>query len=250
LGLAKDFKHKIHLKTQDPVYSKQLKIPEAHHQFIEQTLDEWLKLGVVKRSNSLYNSPIFCVPKKQGQGLCIVQDFQELNQNSHIDKYSMKEITECIGDIGRANSTIFTTLDLTSGFWQMQLDEDSQKLTAFTIPGKGQFNWITSPMGLLGCPASFQRLMEGILRDIPNVLVYIDDLLVHTDTHEKYLQVLDQVLAQLHKNHLKINLEKCVFGNKEVSYLGFTLTPEGIKPDKNKLKAIKDAKPPTDIKTI
>ncbi len=59
-----------------------------------------------------------------------MQDFRELNQNSHIDKYSMKEITECIGDIGWANSTIFTTLDLTSGFWQMQLDEDSQKLTA------------------------------------------------------------------------------------------------------------------------
>jgi hypothetical protein len=61
LGLAKDFKHKIHLKMQDTVYRKQFKIPEAHHQFIEQTLDEWLKLGVVKRSNSLYNSPIFCI---------------------------------------------------------------------------------------------------------------------------------------------------------------------------------------------
>jgi Reverse transcriptase (RNA-dependent DNA polymerase)/RNase H-like domain found in reverse transcriptase len=231
---------------QDPVYRKQFKILEAHHQFIEQTLDEWLKLGVVKRSNSLYNSPIFCIPKKQGQGLRIVQDFRELNQNSHIDKYSMKEITECIADIGRANSTIF----MTSGFWQMQLDEDSQKLTAFPIPGKGHFHWITSPMGLLGCPASFQSLMEGVLRDIPNVLVYIDDLLVHTDTHEKHLQVLDQVLAWLNKNHLKINLEKCVFGNKEVSYLGFTLTPDGINPGKNKLKAIKDAKPPTDIKTI
>ncbi len=117
LGLAKDFKHKIYLKTQDPVYQKQFKIPEAPHQFIEQLLDEWLKLGVVKRSNSLYKSPIFCVPKKQGQRLRIVQDFRELNQNSHIDKYSMKEITECIGDIGRANSTIFTMLDLTSGFW-------------------------------------------------------------------------------------------------------------------------------------
>jgi hypothetical protein len=121
-------------------------------------------------------------------------------------------------------------LDLMPGFWQMQLDEDSQKLTAFTIPDKGQFHWITSPMGLLGCPASFQNLMEGVPRDIPNVLVYIDDLLVHMDTHEKHLEVLDKVIACLHKNHLKINLEKCVFGNKEVSYLGFTLMPEGIKP--------------------
>jgi hypothetical protein len=73
---------------QDPVYWKQFKIPEAHHQSIKQTLDEWLKLGFIKRSNSLYNSPIFCVPKKQGQGLRILQDFRELSQNSHIDKYS------------------------------------------------------------------------------------------------------------------------------------------------------------------
>jgi len=101
LGLAKDFTHRIHL-----------------------------------RSNSPYNSPIFCVPKKQGQGLRIVQDFRQLNQHSRIDKYSMKEISECIGDICRANSSIFTTLDLTSGFWQMKLEP----LTAFTIPSRGQFH--------------------------------------------------------------------------------------------------------------
>ena len=250
LGRAKNFNHKIFLKDDNPVYRKQFKIPEAHQTFIEATLDEWLKLGVVKRTNSLYNSPLFCVPKKQGQGLRIVQDFRELNNHSHIDKYSMKEITECIGDIGRANSTIFSTLDLTSGFWQMKLDDDSQPLTAFTIPGKGQFAWVTSPMGLLGCPASFQRLMEAVLRNIKNVLVYIDDLLIHTATHEQHLQVLEQVFERLHSNHLKINLDKCVFGNQEVSYLGFTLTPDGIKPGRNKLQAIKDAKPPTTIKMV
>jgi len=103
-------------------------------------LEEWLKLGVVQRSDSLYNLPIFCVPKKQGQGLQIIQDFIELNQNSHINKYSMKEITKCIGDIGQANSQIFSTLDLTSVFWQMKLDEQSQPLTAFTIPGEAQFH--------------------------------------------------------------------------------------------------------------
>jgi hypothetical protein len=69
-------------------------------------------------------------------------------------------------------------------------------------------------------------------------------------THEDHVKVLEQVLQCLHSHNLKINLEKCFFGNKEVLYLGFTLTPEGIKPGKNKLKAIKDAKPPTDVKTI
>ncbi len=105
-------------------------------------------------------------------------------------------------------------------------------------------------MGLLGYPASFQQLMEGILRNISNVIVYIDDILVHTKNHEEHLKVLEQVLQRLHSHDLNINLDKCFFGNKEVSYVGFTLTPEGIKPGKNKLKAIKDAKPPTDIKMI
>jgi hypothetical protein len=79
----------------------------------------------------------------------------ELNNHSHIDKYSMKEITECIGDIGRANSTIFSTLDLTSGFWQIQLDEDSQTLTAFTIPGKGQTTGSLHPWVFWGAQPAF-----------------------------------------------------------------------------------------------
>jgi hypothetical protein len=119
----------------------------------------------------------------------------------------------------------------------MKLDEQSQPITAFTIPGKGQFHFITSLMGLLGCPASFQQLMEGVLQNLQNVIVYIDDLLVHSDTHKKHLQVLKQVLDQLRQNHLKINLEKCIFRNKEVPYLGFTLTPEGIKPGKKQIES-------------
>ena len=103
----------------------------------------------------------------------------------------MKEISECIGDIGRANSTIFTTIDLTSGFWQMPIHPDDSHLTAFTVPGSGQFEWITSPMGLLGCPASFQRLMEKVLDGIKNIIVYIDDVIIHTATHELHLQILD-----------------------------------------------------------
>jgi len=155
-----------------------------------------------------------------------------------------------IGDIGRANSTIFSTLDLTSGFWQMPLHPDDAYKTAFIIPGKGQFKWITSPMGLLGCHASFQRIMEKFMRGIPNVIVYIDDLLIHSKNHEDHLVYLEQVLQRLQENHMKLNIEKCFFGNTEVSYLGFVLTPEGIKPGRDKLRAIKAAQPPTDMKAV
>jgi hypothetical protein len=71
-------------------------------------------------------------------------------------KYSMLDVTECIAEVGRSGSGLFTTIDLTAGFWQMLLHPKSRPYTAFTVPGQGQFQWITSPMGLLGCPASFQ----------------------------------------------------------------------------------------------
>jgi hypothetical protein len=79
--------------------------------------------------------------------------------------------------------------------------------------------------------------MEGVLKDIKNVIVSIDNLLLLTDGHEKHLEISDRVLACLPKNHLQFNLDKCIFGNNEVSFLGFKLMPEGIKPGKTKLKA-------------
>jgi hypothetical protein len=126
----------------------------------------------------------------------------------------------------------------------------SHKTYSFHDPGKRSIDLDHITHGLLRLSSQFQKLMEGVLHDIPNVLVYIDDLLLHTDTHQKHLAVLDKVLARLHKNHLIIDLEKCILGNKEVSYLGFTLILDGIKPRKDKLKAIKDAKPPMDIRTM
>jgi hypothetical protein len=92
--------------------------------------------------------------------------------------------------------------------------------------------------------------MEQVLRGLQNILFYIDDVLIHTDTHERHLEALEQVLMRLHRHHLKINLDKCLFGNQQVSYLGFTLTPQGIKPGEAKLKAIKLAKASTDVKSI
>jgi len=141
-------------------------------------------------------------------------------------------------------------LDLTSGFWQIPLHPDDAHKSAFTIPGKGQFEWITSPMGLLGYPASFQRMMGKFMRGIPNVIVTIDDLLIHSKIHKDPLAYLEKVLQRLEENHMKLNIEKCFFGNTEVSYLGLVLTPEGSKPGRDKLRATKAARPPTDMKAV
>jgi hypothetical protein len=220
LGRTDTLMHEIALKTSEPIYVKQFKIPDTHCQEVERHVLEWLKLGVIQPARSRYNSPIFAVMKKDG-GVRLVQDFRALNNQSYTDKYSMKDVSECIGKIGQSGSTIFSTIDLTAGFWQMILHPRARPYTAFTVPGMGQFQWVTSPMGLLGCPASFQRLMETIVNGLANVIVYIDDLLVHSATHPEHFTAPDHVLQCLVQHHIKINLQKCFFGSKEVSYLGF-----------------------------
>lgn len=243
LGRTDSVEHKIQLKDLEPVYQRQFRLPESHRQELEKHVTEWLKLGIIQPSRSRYNSPMFMVAKKDGS-LRPVQDFRALNAQSMDDKYSMRDITECIDEIGFEGSSIFSTLDLTSGFWQMLLEQHSRPLTAFTVPGMGQFHWITSPMGLLGCPASFQRLMELVTMNLKGVIAYIDDLLIHSHNHKEHRDRLRRVFRRLRGHGLKINLKKCEFGAKEVSYLGFRLTPEGIFPGLEKTDAIRKAKPP------
>jgi hypothetical protein len=122
LGWANHFEHKITTKDEYPTYRKHFLIPEAHREGLEKQIKDWLSMELIQPSRSCYNSPLFMIPNKDGS-LRVVLDFRELNTNSLDGRNSMKDIYACIGDIGRSGSTVFTTLDLTSGFWQMPLDE-------------------------------------------------------------------------------------------------------------------------------
>jgi hypothetical protein len=124
------------------------------------------------------------------------------------------------------------------------LDPKPWPYTAFTVPGMGQFKWKVVSMGLASAPSAFQRMVELVVKGIGNVVVYIDDLIIHSKTHDQHLKSLDEVFTRLTAHNLRVNLNKCIFGSSKTSYLGFCLTKNGIFPGTDKLKAVRDAKPP------
>ena len=130
---------------------KQLRILKAQKGAVQKHMEELLKLGVVRPSLSKFNNSIYKVSRPDG-GLRVIHDFRAINQETLLEPYSMKNIQDSMKDLSGAGSKLFSKIDLTSGFWQMFLNPECQKYTAFTLPGLGQFEWNASPAGLIGAP--------------------------------------------------------------------------------------------------
>ena len=192
LGRTQSYQHDVHLTQDKILFRKQFRIPQEHVEYIQNHVQELLKLGAIKRSSSKHNAPIFCVPKPKGRGLRVVIDYRDLNKISKPDYYVAKTVDDCIDIIGSSKSKFFSSLDLTSGFHQMPLSPSAQPLTAFSVPGMGSYEWTTAPFGLLGCPASFSRLMDIVMQDLKNVICYLDDTLVHSSSPRQHLQHLQE----------------------------------------------------------
>ena len=133
LGWTDVVEHKIELNDDGPVHIRQFRIPLEHRQTIYDWVDELLKKGAIEVWRSTYNSPIFLMPKPHGQGMRAVLDYRAVNLKSKPDRYTICEIRDCIDEIGLAASDTFTTIDLTSGFWQQALDKASRCLL-YTSP--------------------------------------------------------------------------------------------------------------------
>ena len=249
LGYTEAVQHGIQLRDEVPVHQKQFRLAADHLEVIKDNVANWLRLGIVQPSNSKYNAPIFCVPKPNGD-LRTVLDYRGVNSKSMPDKYCIRSVDECLEEVGNAGSTIFSVCDVTAGFWQMCLEPASRPLTAFTIPGVGQMEWTTAPMGLSGSPASFCRLMDLILKDLANVIAYVDDVLTHSSNHHDHLQTLASVLQRFIDYNVRLNPSKCVFGTTSVQYLGRTIDGDGVSPGLHKTKAILDCKPPSTVRQI
>jgi hypothetical protein len=139
IGSTDLLEHQIDLKTNNPIYCPQFHLPAEHLKHIQENVAGWLQCGIIERSKSNYNSPIFCVPKNDGQGIRTVLDYQMLNSRSLLSLYSIRTIDECIEVIERANIKVFSAADVSNAFWTLSTWASDHPYTAFTIPGTGQF---------------------------------------------------------------------------------------------------------------
>ena len=254
LGLTPTLKHSIKLDTERPVHVKQFTIPFSQRPFIKQKVKDLLVQGIIERSNSNYNTPIFAIPKKpvpgQPQGYRLIQDLRRINDHTMLDKFTLQDIKDCIDKVGTRNATVFSSLDLTAGFFQIELDVDSRKFTAFTIPGDGQYQWTRVCLGLHGAPSTFAKLMSLVMKDLAQAMVYLDDVLCASTDHISHITDLRQCLLRLRQHKLKLNPFKTELGASSVQYLGYTVTKDGITTSDNKHEAIRDFPVPTSKKQI
>ena len=230
---------KHHIKLTDPVPFKEAyrRIPPQMYDEVKTHLQEMLDLGAIRPSNSPWASAIVLVRKKDGRlRFCI--DLRKLNNRMVKDAYSLPRIESILDSLGGAQ--IFSTLDLKAGYWQVEMAEECKAYTAFTCGPLGFYECDTMPFGATNAPATFQRLMHDCLGELNMnwCIVYLDDIIIFSDTKEEHLKRLEAVFQKLCAAGLKLKPSKCFFFREEIEYLGHVVSGKGISTNPKKIEAV------------
>ncbi len=194
--------------------------------------------GIIRKSQSEYASPLVLVWKKNGD-LRICTDFRWLNAKTVKDAHPLPHQADALAALG--GNVFFSTMDLTSGFYNVPLFEEHKKYTAFSSPfGLHEYNRL--PQGLTNSPATFMRMMMSIFGDenFTSLLCYLDDLMVFAPSERVALDRLELVFSRLSKHNLKLAPKKCMFLRRSVRFLGHVVTGNGVQTDPEKVKVISD----------
>ena len=229
-----------------------------HHlqPIVNDYVNKLVNSGVIRKSNSPFSSPLMLVRKATAQPsqplveqYRVVHDYRHLNSNTVKDSYPMHNLYDLIDRVSQAK--IWSVIDLSSGFWNQLLDEDSRKYTSFGVPGVGHYEYTRSAQGLCNSPPAFQRLLDFITKGLPNVYVYVDDVVICSDTHREHQETLGLLLKRFRKYQLKCRLKKVQLGATEINYLGYNLShSKGIRAGEQKIDAVSKWKPPSTVKEI
>ena len=214
-------------------------LPAALQEKTKNQLDYLEKHGIItkvpKGTPTPWCSQLHVVHKKDGKSVRICIDPKFLNRALLREYHPLNTLEQVLTKTN--GSQYFTKLDANMGYYQLQLDYDSQLLTAFHTPW-GRYMYQRLPMGIKSAPELFQRAMEEVLAGIDNVSVIFDDILIHTSNLTQHKAVLKQVLERARQNSMTFRLSKCLFAQSEVEYVGHILTPSGVKPAPDKVQPI------------
>lgn len=246
--------HRINTPSNaQPIYTKNYRFPEIHKKEVEKQMTDLKRQGIIKDSESPWNSPIWIVPKKQDasgiQKWRIVIDYRKLNEITKADKFPIPNIDDIFDQLG--NSKYFTTLDLASGFHQIPVHPKDQEKTAFSTH-QGHFEFVKMPFGLKNAPATFQRIMNSVLTGLVGneCFVYLDDIIIYSSNFSEHLRKLEKVFQRIQANHLMIQPDKSEFIHTQIQYLGHIICKDGIKPNPTKIQALKNYPRPKNEKEI
>ncbi|KAK4701806.1 putative transposase, partial [Phenoliferia sp. Uapishka_3] len=223
-------------------------LSESELESIRKYLEENLKRGFIRPSSSPVAAPILFVRKKDGSlRLCV--DFRNLNSVTVKNKYPLPLIGETLDRLGKAK--FFTKFDLRNGYHHIRIAAGEEWKTAFRTR-YGHYEYQVMPFGLTNAPASFQNFMNDVFAPFLDrfVVVYIDDILVYSDTLEEHKIHVRQVLDKMRENGLFANAKKCSFHETQVEYLGYLVSPGGITMDPDKVASIKDWPPLRNVKDV
>ena len=246
IGFCDEVKHRIVLEDDQPVRMAHRRIPPHQWSEVRDYLRKALDTGIIRESSSPYASPVVLVRKKTGK-LRLCCDYRALNAKSRKDAYPLPRIEEALDALKGAK--YFCSLDLAHGFNQVPMAEEDIEKTAFRVGTGGLYEYTRMPFGLTGAPATFMRLMDRIFGDqnFQTLLIYLDDILVFGETFEETLQRLDMVLTRLRSFNLKVRPEKCQLFKEKLRYLGHVVSKEGVRPDEDKISAVREwPKPKTE----
>ncbi|KAL8601078.1 hypothetical protein ACOMHN_040779 [Nucella lapillus] len=224
----------VELTTKQPVHVKAYPIPYATRQVVEEEVEKMLELGVIEPSRSPYSAPVVIVRKKSGEHRFCV-DYRRLNNVTKVDAEVIPNVEDLFAQISTPKSKYFTRIDLSKGYWQIALSEDSKEATAFSTP-TGLFQWRVLPFGMVNAPAVFTRMMRKLLKGLKGVENFMDDILIASETWEEHMSQLAEVLLRLRRANLTARPTKCQIGYPDLEFLGFVVGENTKQPEKSKIE--------------
>lgn len=239
--------HEIRLKDEGNLnLQHSYPLPLALEPQLKQNIKEWLKLGIIEPSTSPYCSPLLAVRKKDGtHRFCL--DCRHLNNKTEFDAEPIADIKAIFSRL--SGKSIYSKIDLTSGYWQLPLHKSSRQYTAFKTRS-GLFHFCVLPFGLANAPASFSRLIRQVTAGLENIEVYMDDILIATNTWTEHCTTIKKLLEALNRYGLHAKPSKCEFGYEKLEYLGHELSHNHIKPVEGRVDALQNTPLPKTKKQL